>query len=695
MGQWGHGLLVLWQSASWRRIGFHFQQHMLPGGKAVQIRCMGSWKVSSNGIVTWSLVVPLPYLDISFKKTWSYGLVVEADGYLVPPLVVMQIAGVRLSSLVSATTMETTVASLPMRMNVGWWSSCRITWITWYLVPCAWCSFSKPSITPSISCVSPSLDSHSSPGKASWTLASIRIRLASVASEGIAFFVWFGSACRLRLAESSAVGANACKPPVVFSGRMALTTGFSSEHAVANVRWPFCSSCVVITLCMVSASSTGFLPAVVGLTAVALAEALGASAAGSASVGSTTSELLRHLGDWQGGAMDNRGWHWHRGLAMGGQGPRRHSHSRLVCFGCDLCTFGTAELCTRMVGSQQRLGTPGWNDSTGTCLVWWPENLMLHHAWQEIDLLSSQTELVKPFGQGLKWNTSVVANHIRGSLHEWNKFPMGEDDESLGKPLAKSCIPRPIEPKPETFPWTANVTLKGDVFGICRGCVKASVSPWTDLPLEGLGPRSDCNTVFRDRGTSWHSHVSANGSKIVFLWEAQCFRVVLKRWVAFFVPGTGLWRLPSSFCMALYTPHSALHTSHFKIYNLHFTLHILHFTLYTPHSTLYTPHSTTYNLHSTLYTLHSTLNTLHSTLFTLHSTLYTPHSTLHTLHSTLYPPHCALHTPHFTLYTPQFTLHTLHYTPHSTLYTPHFTLHTPHFTLHTPHSTLYTPHATL
>ena len=140
---------------------------------------------------------------------------------------------------------------------------------------------------------------------------------------------------------------------------MVLTIGFSSVHAVENVRWPFYSNCVVITWCMVSASFTGFLPAVVGLTAVALAEALGASVAGSASVGSTTSRAASSPGGIGREGHGQQGLALHRRLAMGGQGPRRHSHCRLVCFGCDLCTFGTADLCTRMVESQQRLGTPG------------------------------------------------------------------------------------------------------------------------------------------------------------------------------------------------------------------------------------------------------------------------------------------------------------------------------------------------
>ena len=250
------------------------------------------------------------------------------------------------------------------------------------------------------------------------------------------------------------------------------------------------------------------------------------------------------------------------------------------------------------------------------------------------------------------------------------------------------------------------------------------------------------------RGISWHSHVSANVSKVVlwsrrnifaslsedesqFLWQAQHFGDLQRafawqaqhfRYVVFFanrivraawsgnIPRQAWHVVPCddtphstlhTSLSTLHTPHFTLHTSHstlhilllhFALHTPHSTLHILHFTLCTPHFTLYTPHFTLHTLHSTLHTLHFTLYTLHSTLHSLHSTLYTPHFTLHTPYSTIYTPHSALHTPHYTLH---FTLHTLH----STLHTLHFTLYTPdsavHSRLYTPNSTLYTPHFTL
>ena len=262
---------------------------------------------------------------------------------------------------------------------------------------------------------------------------------------------------------------------------------------------------------------------------------------------------------------------------------------------------------------------------------------------------------------------------------------------------------------------------------------------------------NDCDVVLRGRrGTSWHSHVSVNVSKIVvcdrhntfarfsaeelnFSWQAQHFRRVALCALHSNAPHSTLYTLHSTLYIphfthctlhsTLYTPHSTLHTLYSTLYTLHstlytptstlytphFTLHLstLHFTvyavhstLYTPHFILYTPHFTFHTLHTALYTPHFTLQTRHSTLYTLHLTLYTLHSNLHTLHSTLHTPpfhftlyslHCTLHTPHFTLHTLQSTLHTLHFT----LFTPHFTLHTLHSTLHTLHSTLYALHFTL
>ena len=52
------------------------------------------------------------------------------------------------------------------------------------------------------------------------------------------------------------------------------------------------------------------------------------------------------------------------------------------------------------------------------------------------------------------------------------------------------------------------------------------------------------------RGTLWHSHMFHNVSKIVLRDMAQYFRVVFRRWGAFFGAGTALWRTPSSFCVA-------------------------------------------------------------------------------------------------------------------------------------------------
>ena len=57
-----------------------------------------------------------------------------------------------------------------------------------------------------------------------------------------------------------------------------------------------------------------------------------------------------------------------------------------------------------------------------------------------------------------------------------------------------------------------------------------------------------------------------------------------------------------------------------------------------------------------------------------------------------------LYTSHSTIYALDSTLHTLHCTLHSSLLTwdtPHFTLYTPHSSLYTLHSSLHTPHFTL
>ena len=146
-------------------------------------------------------------------------------------------------------------------------------------------------------------------------------------------------------------------------------------------------------------------------------------------------------------------------------------------------------------------------------------------------------------------------------------------------------------------------------------------------------------------GTSWHSDVFCNASKVVLRGRRNTFATFSEDVLQF------------SWHFTLYTSHSTLyklHTPHSTLYTPHFTLHTPHSTLYTPHFTLHTPHFARYTPHSTLYTLHSTLHTLHFALHTPHSTHYTPHSTLYTL----YIPHCTLYTPRSTLYTFHSTLQT-------------------------------------
>ena len=261
--------------------------------------------------------------------------------------------------------------------------------------------------------------------------------------------------------------------------------------------------------------------------------------------------------------------------------------------------------------------------------------------------------------------------------------------------------------------------------------------------------KTDCHVVLRGRrGTSWHSNMFQDVSKVVLCGRRNTFATFSEDVVAFFVAGAALWTPPMSFCVAgacrrstldvsccvcfvnrivsaarsgdkvaiawqawhfvtcheksteatLYTLHShflhsALHTSHFTLYTPHFTLHTLHPTNYSVHFPLHTLHFTLYTLHSTLHTLHSRLYTLHLTPYTVYFTLYTSHFTLHTLHFTLHTLHLTLYTPRSTLYTPHFTLDSLH----STLSTPHFTLHTCtlHSTLYTLHCSLYTLHCAL
>ena len=85
------------------------------------------------------------------------------------------------------------------------------------------------------------------------------------------------------------------------------------------------------------------------------------------------------------------------------------------------------------------------------------------------------------------------------------------------------------------------------------------------------------NALLRGRrGTSWHSHVSANVSKIVLCGSCNTFALFLRRWVAFFVAGAALWRPPSSFCVAGEAVQMCCVACS--------TLHTLHFTLHTSYS---------------------------------------------------------------------------------------------------------------
>ena len=208
-------------------------------------------------------------------------------------------------------------------------------------------------------------------------------------------------------------------------------------------------------------------------------------------------------------------------------------------------------------------------------------------------------------------------------------------------------------------------------------------------PLFVEGFKTGCNVVSRRRrGTSWHSNMFHDVSKMVwydrrntfatfsedalhcswkaqhfgdlrchFAWQAQHFwHVVLRIFGESHCQGCATW-WHSPLHSTLYTPNFTLHTLnstlHFTLYTPHFKLYTWHFTLYTPHFKLYTWHFTLRTPHFTLYTFHSTLHTLHFTL----STPYTLHSTLFTLHPIiLYTVYSTLSTFHFTLYTPHFTL---------------------------------------
>ena len=158
-------------------------------------------------------------------------------------------------------------------------------------------------------------------------------------------------------------------------------------------------------------------------------------------------------------------------------------------------------------------------------------------------------------------------------------------------------------------------------------------------PFRRSRSRLECFVLRGRRGTSWHSHVSAVGSRFAWqragaaLWrspssfgvpgavvlrvccESHCQGCVEWWQCANSVAGVGhcetvilrgttcsiWWRsvvCRRSISHTLYSIHSTLH--------LHFTLHTLHSTLYTPHCALYTPHSTLSTIHCTFHTLHST-----------------------------------------------------------------------------------------
>ena len=224
-------------------------------------------------------------------------------------------------------------------------------------------------------------------------------------------------------------------------------------------------------------------------------------------------------------------------------------------------------------------------------------------------------------------------------------------------------------------------------------------------------------------------HGSYHVPKTRSIWQKQCYCIVFRRLVAFFVANATLWKPPLSFC-DLYCQGSikywhranciagvgnresailrgAQHLVQIRcVQNVIFLARAIFRKLCAPHFTLCTPHytldsqvhalhfySTLYALLSTLHNLHFTLN-WHSTLYTLHFALHTLHYTLDTAHSTLYTWHCTLHTLRFTLYTLHLTAHTRHsalYTWHSRLYTFHFTLRTWLLPLRTLHFTLDTP----
>ena len=98
-------------------------------------------------------------------------------------------------------------------------------------------------------------------------------------------------------------------------------------------------------------------------------------------------------------------------------------------------------------------------------------------------------------------------------------------------------------------------------------CVAVSLGE-AAKPVLFEGVKASCNVVLRGRrGTSWHSHASANVLKVILCGRRNTF--------AYSTP---------------YTPHTTLHT---PLYTLHLTLHTLHFTLHTLHFALHPlPHST-------------------------------------------------------------------------------------------------------
>ena len=61
---------------------------------------------------------------------------------------------------------------------------------------------------------------------------------------------------------------------------------------------------------------------------------------------------------------------------------------------------------------------------------------------------------------------------------------------------------------------------------------------------------SRCFVSRGSHGTSWHSDVFCNVSKVVLCGKRDTFATFFRRCVAVFVAGAALWTCPSSFCVA-------------------------------------------------------------------------------------------------------------------------------------------------